>query len=107
MIRLPLRLDPMNRPYQVVDEAYGKDAVTEYEVISVLDGKARVVLRPQTGRTHQLRVHCAHADGLNCPIVGDRLYGTPSDRLYLHAEQIMFAHPVTGEVLTFEAPAPF
>ena len=107
MIRLPLRLDPMNRPYQVVDEAYGKDAVTEYEVISVLDGKARVVLRPQTGRTHQLRVHCAHADGLNCPIVGDRLYGTPSDRLYLHAERIMFRHPVTKEYLSFEAPTPF
>ncbi len=106
-ISLPLRSDPMNRPYQVVDWDDGKEAVTEYEVLSVQNGRTRVALYPRTGRTHQLRVHCAFKEGLNCPIVGDSLYGTSSDRLYLHAEQITFVHPVTKEVLTFKAPAPF
>ena len=76
-------------------------------MLSVQNGRTRVALYPRTGRTHQLRVHCAHKEGLNCPIVGDSLYGMSSDRLYLHAEQITFVHPVTGGVLTFEAPAPF
>ena len=67
----------------------------------------RILLRPQTGRTHQLRVHCAHQEGLGVPIVGDVLYGHRADRLYLHAETLSFIHPKTGERLTFTAPAPF
>ena len=67
----------------------------------------RILLRPQTGRTHQLRVHCAHQEGLGVPIVGDALYGHRADRLYLHAETLSFIHPKTGERLTFKAPAPF
>ena len=67
----------------------------------------RIILRPRTGRTHQLRVHCAHQEGLGVPIVGDALYGHRADRLYLHAETLSFIHPKTGERLTFTAPAPF
>lgn len=107
VISLPLRPDPMNRPYQLVDKDAGKEAVTYYEVLAVESGRTRLALHPLTGRTHQLRVHCAHMEGLNCPIVGDTLYGTSSDRLYLHAESISFQHPVTKEVLSFEALPPF
>ena len=67
----------------------------------------RIILRPHTGRTHQLRVHCAHQEGLGVPIVGDALYGHRADRLYLHAETLSFIHPKTGERLTFTASAPF
>ena len=67
----------------------------------------KIILRPRTGRTHQLRVHCAHQEGLGVPIVGDALYGHRADRLYLHAETLSFIHPKTGERLTFTAPAPF
>ncbi len=102
-ISLPLLCDPINRPRQVVDYERGKEAVTDYEVI----GDHRVRLWPRTGRTHQLRMHCAHPDGLGCPIRGDELYGHPADRLYLHAERLEFIHPVTGERMVFELPAPF
>ena len=67
----------------------------------------RIILHPRTGRTHQLRVHCAHQEGLGVPIVGDVLYGHRADRLYLHAETLSFIHPKTGERLTFTASAPF
>jgi tRNA pseudouridine32 synthase/23S rRNA pseudouridine746 synthase len=68
----------------------------------------RVALFPQTGRTHQLRVHCAHKDGLGNPILGDTLYGSKrADRLYLHADSIIFIHPTTGEEMTFTSPVPF
>ncbi len=92
-ISLPMRPDPMNRPRQVVDMEHGKRAVTDYEFIS----PNIVALYPQTGRTHQLRIHCAHPDGLGRPIVGDELYGTKGERLMLHAAEIWFRHPVTGE----------
>jgi len=92
-ISLPLRPDPMNRPRQVVDLKHGKRAVTDYEFMS----PHLVALYPQTGRTHQLRIHCAHPDGLGRPIVGDELYGTKGSRLMLHAAEIWFAHPVTGK----------
>ena len=69
------------------------------------DGRTRVELFPRTGRTHQLRVHAAHRDGLNAPIVGDRLYGKDGERLMLHAEALTFEHPKTGERLTFTAPS--
>ena len=111
-ISLPLRPDPMNRPRQLVDMEHGKRAVTDYEFISPYI----VALYPQTGRTHQLRIHCAHPDGLGRPIVGDELYGfgkansqklTANNRLMLHAAEIWFRHPATGEQMHLESPAPF
>ena len=102
-VSLPLRPDPMNRPRQVVDMEHGKRAVTDYEFLS----DDLVALYPQTGRTHQLRIHCAHPDGLGRPIVGDELYGTKGNRLMLHAAEIWFHHPVTGEAMHLISPPPF
>ena len=81
--------------------------LTDYEILGTENGHTRIALYPKTGRTHQLRVHCAHAEGLGCPILGDALYGTPYDRLYLHAESLTFTHPATGEKMTMEAPKAF
>ncbi len=106
-ITLPLIFDPMNRPRQMVDYQRGKSAVTEYEVLDARDGRTLLALYPHTGRTHQLRMHCAHPDGLDCPIVGDELYGHKAERLCLHCDQIEFAHPVTGERMSFNLPNPF
>lgn len=106
-IFLPLCPDHLDRPRQIVSTEYGKPAHTQFRVISITEGKAIVALSPLTGRTHQLRVHAAHVDGLNVPMMGDALYGRPSDRLYLHAERLEFVHPVTGEYLVVEAKAPF
>ena len=107
-ITLPLRPDIYDRPRQLVDNTNGKDAVTEYEIMEGLgEQHPRVVLRPKTGRTHQLRIHCAHQQGLGVPIWGDALYGQRADRLYLHAETLSFIHPKTGERLTFRESAPF
>lgn len=100
-IRLPLLPNPYDRPRQMVNHEHGKQAITHYEILKRTNGRTLIKFNPQTGRTHQLRVHSAHNEGLNCPIVGDNLYGTPSDRLYLHAEQIEFKHPSTEEWLTF------
>ena len=100
-ISLPLRPDVMDRPRQVVDEKNGKEAVTDYEILGVDHGHTLIALYPRTGRTHQLRVHCAHPQGLDCPILGDTLYGTPADRLHLHAERLAFVHPLTGERMKF------
>jgi len=102
-ISLPLRPDPMNRPRQTVDMEHGKRAVTDYKFLS----DNIIALYPQTGRTHQLRIHCAHPDGLARPIVGDELYGTKGERLMLHAAEIWFTHPITGEAMHFECPPPF
>ena len=102
-VSLPLRPDPMNRPRQVVDMEHGKRAVTDYEFLS----DDLVALYPQTGRTNQLRIHCAHPDGLGRPIVGDELYGTKGERLMLHAAEIWFHHPVTGEAMHLISPPPF
>ena len=102
-IALPLLSDPVNRPRQVVDYERGKAAVTDYEFIA----PDLVRLFPHTGRTHQLRMHCAHRDGLGCPIVGDELYGRPADRLYLHAESLELTHPKNGERMFFTQPADF
>jgi tRNA pseudouridine32 synthase/23S rRNA pseudouridine746 synthase len=101
-IELPLRPDPMNRPRQVVDMEHGKRAVTDYEFIS----PNIVALYPQTGRTHQLRIHCAHPDGLGRPIVGDELYGTKGERLMLHAAEIWFHHPITGQEMHLVSTSP-
>lgn len=102
VISLPLRPDPTDRPRQIVDHIHGKPAITEYEVVGTdAQGRTRIQLHPLTGRTHQLRLHCAHPDGLNCPIWGDTLYGHPADRLYLHAGRITFIHPESGEEMSF------
>ena len=71
------------------------------------EGRTRIRFYPITGRTHQLRVHAAHAEGLNTPIVGDDIYGTSADRLMLHAETIEFEHPTTGEVILLSSKAEF
>ena len=106
-IDLPLRVDLDDRPRQLVCYDHGKSAKTKWELIEVKDGKSRVYFYPITGRSHQLRVHAAHHLGLNTPIVGDDLYGTISDRLHLHAEQLQFLHPITKEVITLEVSVPF
>ena len=107
VISLPLAPDYLDRPRQVVDYEEGKPAVTDYEFIDQEGPYYRVLLTPHTGRTHQLRVHCAHQDGLGMPIVGDDLYGFHSDRLYLHAEYLSFTHPLTGEKMEFEKAPDF
>ena len=106
-IRLPLRPDFDNRPLQMVCYEYGKPAVTRYEIMDTENDRTLMAFYPETGRTHQLRVHAAHPEGLNCPIVGDPLYGQPADRLYLHAERLEFRHPVTGQRLQIQKEAPF
>lgn len=110
-IELPLRVDLDDRPRQIVDDEHGKPATTTWRVLARGNRRTRVELVPLTGRTHQLRVHCAHRFGLDAPIVGDRLYGTPESqhapRLMLHAERLVFVHPVTGERVEVESPAPF
>ena len=118
IIDLPLLSDPLNRPRQVVDFEHGKRAITEYRVLRTFEGGSQLfthhsslftlmALWPHTGRTHQLRMHCAHPDGLGCPIKGDELYGTKADRLYLQAQAISFVHPVTGKRMHFELPQIF
>lgn len=112
-IELPLRPDIDDRPRQLVDEVYGRKATTEYRVtgrrVRLADGTeaAEVELRPLTGRTHQLRVHCAHAAGLGLPIVGDPIYGCGGSRLYLHACSLGFVHPHSGKQMNFSDPAPW
>lgn len=106
-IKLPICLDVSDRPRRMVSEEQGQLAITRYEVVTVQEGRTRIAFYPHTGRTHQLRVHASHPDGLNAPIVGDPLYGTPSDRLHLHAEWLKFQHPITEKFLTIEASAPF
>ena len=97
-ISLPLAPDYHDRPRQKVDSGHGKKAVTEYNITGTGEGWAKVLFRPLTGRTHQLRVHAAHPMGLGSPIKGDRLYGSADSagRLCLHASLIKFRHPATG-----------
>lgn len=99
VIDLPLCPNPYDRPRQMVSAEHGKRAVTEYKILEVRGNKAFVEFHPLTGRTHQLRVHASHLRGLNCPIVGDMLYGNASDRLYLHAQSLSFTHPITGKTV--------
>jgi tRNA pseudouridine32 synthase/23S rRNA pseudouridine746 synthase len=106
-IELAFRVDLDNRPRQMLDPVHGKLGITDWEVIKRHAGTTRLRFTPQTGRTHQLRVHAAHPDGLGHPIVGDRLYGTPYDRLLLHATSLSFHHPVDETWLQFEIPVPF
>lgn len=123
-ISLPLIADINDRPRQRVDMEHGKPALTLYNIVEVRavdantavayttkkvdKGRTLVHLYPKTGRTHQLRVHCAHPLGLACPILGDPLYGTErADRMYLHAAELTFRHPVTGKPMHFLSPSGF
>ena len=123
-ISLPLIADINDRPRQRVDMEHGKPALTLYNIVEVRavdantavayttkkvdKGRTLIHLYPKTGRTHQLRVHCAHPLGLACPILGDPLYGTErADRMYLHAAELTFCHPVTGETMHFLSPSGF
>ena len=123
-ISLPLIADIDDRPRQRVDMEHGKPALTLYNIVEVRavdantavayttkkvdKGRTLIHLYPKTGRTHQLRVHCAHPLGLACPILGDPLYGTErADRMYLHAAELTFRHPVTGEPMHFLSPSGF
>ena len=107
IIDLPLLSDPINRPCQIVDHEHGKRAITEYRVLEEQGDVSLLALWPHTGRTHQLRMHCAHPEGLGCPILGDELYGRKADRLYLQAQAITLIHPTTGKRMHFELPYPF
>ena len=114
-IRLPLRPDYDNCPLQMVDFQHGKNAVTRYETLGTqvitIEGQehlcTRIAYYPESGRTHQLRVHSAHPDGMDRPILGDPLYGQAADRMYLHAESLEFRHPYTGQAIQFTTTAPF
>jgi tRNA pseudouridine32 synthase/23S rRNA pseudouridine746 synthase len=101
-ICLPLRGDFDDRPKQMVCHEHGKYAETHWQLIEEVDNTSKLFLYPITGRTHQLRMHCAHPDGLNLAIIGDSLYGNSADRLHLHAQRLSFTHPITKERLTFE-----
>ncbi len=107
IIDLPLAQDILDRPRQKVDFETGKSARTEWKVLDRKKGSTRIELTPITGRTHQLRVHCAHSKGLNTPIKGDDLYGKIADRLYLHATTLGIKHPITKEEMIFEAQPDF
>lgn len=111
-IDLPLCPDPFDRPHQMIDYEYGKRAITEWRVVSpqpsyLGSGEVMLSLVPHTGRTHQLRVHCASSEGLASPIKGDPLYGHRAERMYLHAEYLEFSHPVTGKRMRFTSPPGF
>ena len=107
IIDLPLRVDLDDRPRQLVCYEHGKAAKTQWEVIERKNNQTKVYFYPVTGRTHQLRVHSAHLNGLNTPILGDDLYGDKANRLHLHAESLEFNHPVTRELLSFQIEAEF
>lgn len=106
-VTLPLRGDINDRPRQMVCHEHGKPAETKWEVIERNDSTTKIYLYPKTGRTHQLRVHCSHTDGLHMPIRGDDLYGLKADRLHLHAEKLEVEHPVTKEWMIFQAKVDF
>lgn len=106
-IDLPLRKDFVERPRQIVAFEGGKPAVTQWRVLARDEHTTRVELRPSTGRTHQLRLHCAHPEGLGAPIVGDLIYGYGGERLLLHAKTLRLDHPETGERLELSCACPF
>ncbi len=106
-IKLPLRVDLDDRPRQLVCYEHGSYAHTKYKVLDVQNNETRIALYPQTGRTHQLRVHAAHHLGLNCPMKGDDLYGQKGSRLHLHAAKLGFYHPHSNEWMELVCPAEF
>ena len=107
IIKLPLRPDHFQRPRQMVCYSDGKLAETHWSILEIKKAKARVLFKPITGRTHQLRVHSAHHYGLNMPIEGDELYGLKSDRLKLHAATLTFQDPTSGELMKFNLDPDF
>ncbi|PKG64710.1 MULTISPECIES: RluA family pseudouridine synthase [Pseudoalteromonas] len=107
VIDLPLVLDFDDKPRQMVCYKHGKPSLTTWQVLERNNDITRLQLYPKTGRTHQLRVHCAHSLGLNMPIIGDTHYGQKADRLHLHAEYLAFTHPITQKRLEFEVAADF
>jgi tRNA pseudouridine32 synthase/23S rRNA pseudouridine746 synthase len=106
MVDYPMRKDMEQRlpPKHIVDCVRGKKAVTEWQVLERTPSTTRLALFPQTGRSHQLRVHM---EAVGFPIVGDNIYGTPAERLMLHAEKLEMRHPLTNEQVHLECPAPF
>ena len=104
---MPLRLDVDDRPRQLVCYEHGKTAKTKFEIISLKNNQTKVYFYPITGRSHQLRVHASHQLGLNTPIVGDDLYGSPEKRLHLHAEVLIFEHPISKKEITVRVKAEF
>lgn len=107
VIDLPLILDIDNRPMQMVNYKHGKPAVSHFKVLEKSKNKTLIELKPVTGRSHQLRVHCAHKLGLHAPIVGDNLYGSRADRLYLHAQKIEFTHSFSKQAIKIETKQAF
>lgn len=107
IIDLPLRVDLDDRPRQLVCYEHGKSAQTRWQLIERKTNQSKVYFYPITGRTHQLRIHSAHINGLNSPIVGDDLYGKKSNRLHLHADYIEFLHPITKELIHFQVDTKF
>ena len=106
-ISLPLCLNPLDRPRQMVSYEHGKEAITHYKVLATKGNASLVQFDLETGRTHQIRMHAAHPSGLNCPIKGDNLYGKSSDRLYLHATEVSLVHPITHQPLVLRSEVPF
>jgi len=107
VIKFPMRCDIDNRPYQIVDYEHGKSAITYWQILHRDNNVVRLLLKPETGRTHQLRVHCA---AMGYPIIGDGLYGNDEDkqpRMLLHADNLIFEHPVTGEEMLLSAKCDF
>lgn len=108
-IALRFRLDPARRPYQIFDPIQGKLGISRWQKLEAGAGQSLVMFTPLTGRTHQLRLHASHPQGLGCPIVGDRLYGTgmPGEQMLLHASVLEFTHPTSGARLHFSLSAAF
>ncbi len=108
-IRLAFRLDPDNRPYQIYDPIQGKMGITRWERIGLEGRITRIKFKPLTGRTHQLRLHAAHPEGLGAPIIGDRLYGSgkEGETMCLHASSLAFRHPEDDQPFNISSQVPF
>ena len=107
VIKFPMRCDIDNRPHQIVDYEHGKSATTYWNILNRESNAVRLLLKPETGRTHQLRVHCS---AMGYPIIGDGLYGNDEvkqPRMLLHADNLIFEHPVTGKGMLLSAKCDF
>lgn len=107
VIKFPMRCDIDDRPRQIVDYEHGKSAITYWQVLERKKDSVRLLLLPETGRTHQLRVHCK---AMGHCIIGDGLYGydeIEQPRMLLHADNLQFIHPVTNEEMHLFADCEF
>lgn len=110
VIDVPLRADIERRPIQIVDPVQGREAITRWNVVALEPDRTRLRLVPETGRTHQLRVHCAH---IGHPIIGDVLYAPlaapmfAGERLMLHATELGLDDPTDGSRVQVMSPPPF